>query len=399
MPTDAASARAEALGPLVEPVAELTAEQSARASRQMILPEIGDLGQRRLANARVLVVGAGGLGSACIPYLVGTGIGTIGIVDDDTVELSNLHRQITHTTADIGREKTDSLADAARRLDPTVCVQRHTVRLSAANVREILSGYDLVIDGSDNFATRYLVNDAAELIGVPLVWGAILQHHGQVGVAWHAHGPGYRDLFPHPPEPGAVPSCAVGGVLPGLCGTIGSLLATEALKLITGAGNPLIGRVLIYDALAARFQEVAYERDPHALPITHLVDLEPHCVVSAADTVTAAELSERMRRGSAVRLLDVREAEEWHSNRIRGSQWSPLSQLSTALAADSDQWVTTAAEPLILVCAGGVRAQRAAAQFLVAGYNSVAVLEGGLAAFEHIAADLVERSNHSDEYS
>lgn len=399
MSTDAITEVTGRPGPLVEPGPALTSEQRARASRQIILPGMGDEAQRRLANARVLVIGAGGLGSASIPYLVGAGIGTIGIVDDDTVELSNLHRQITHTTADIGRTKTESLADAATRLDPAVRVHQHALRLSAANAREVLADYDLVIDGSDNFATRYLVNDAAKLVGIPLIWGAILQHHGQISVAWHAHGPGYRDLFPQPPEPGSVPSCSVGGVLPGLCGTIGSLLATEALKLITGTGTPLIGRVLIYDALAARFQELPYGRDPHAEPVTELIDLEPLCAPVTVQKVSATELAERMLRRSTTRLLDVREEEEWQSHRIRGSVWLPLSALSTALAADVEAFAVPKAEPVVVVCALGIRAQRAAAQLVAVGFTSVEVLAGGLQAFDEIAAEFVDRPGANDAAS
>lgn len=194
--------------PLVEAGEALTGEQAERAARQMLLPGFGELAQRRLRAARVLVIGAGGLGSASVPYLAGAGVGTIGIVDDDVVELSNLHRQIAHGTADVGRRKVASLAEAARSIDPGVRVVEHDLRLTSANALEIFGAYDLVIDGSDNFPTRYLSNDAAQLAGIPLVWGAILGYHGQLGVAWHARGPGYRDLFPVPPAPDEVVTCA-----------------------------------------------------------------------------------------------------------------------------------------------------------------------------------------------
>jgi len=378
-------------GPLVAPGPALSDEQRIRASRQMLLPGLGDEGQRRLRAARVLVIGGGGLGSASIPYLVGSGVGTIGIVDDDAVELSNLHRQITHTVADLGRAKTDSLADAAARLDPDVLVRRHTVRLSAGNALDVLRDYDLVIDGSDNFATRYLVNDAAQLRGIPLVWGAILQHHGQVSVAWHAYGPGYRDLFPDPPTPGAVPSCSVGGVLPGLCGTIGSLLATEALKIITGMGEPLIGRVLVYDALAARFSEVPYARDPEGEPATELVDFEVWCEpeAGAVPTIGADALAERIRAGEPVSLLDVREAHEWADLRIRGAAWSPLSALADSIV-DAAAFVVAAPARTTIVCAHGVRAVRAAEMLIAAGAERVDVLAGGLTEFAAVANELVE---------
>src|SRR5690606_11174957 len=278
---------------------------------QISLPGFGEEAQRRLAAARVLVIGAGGLGSASVPYLAGAGVGTIGVVDDDVVELSNLHRQIAHSTADIGRSKTASLADTVHALDPSITVIEHCDRLTSQNALDIFSQYDLVLDGSDNFPTRYLANDAASLAGIPLVWGAILQYHGQVGVAWHSRGPGYRDLFPVPPEPGTVPDCAAGGVLPGLCGTVGSLLATEAMTLIAGVGEPLVGRVLVYDALAARTREIEFGRDPEAEPVTELIDYALFCGSSedefgAPESATAAELAEALRSAGQSVLIDVR---------------------------------------------------------------------------------------------
>src|SRR5918993_2390396 len=216
-------------GPLVEPGPRLTPDRIARFSRQLMLPGFGELAQRRLAAARVLVVGAGGLGSALVPYLAGAGVGTIGIADDDIVELSNLHRQVSHGVADLGRLKVDSLAETVASIDPQCRVVRHPLRLTAANLGGILADYDLIVDGSDNFPTRYLTNDAAVLAGIPLVWGAILRFHGQAGLSWNAHGPTYRDLFPLPPTPHEVLSCEGGGVLPSICGTIGSLMATEVV--------------------------------------------------------------------------------------------------------------------------------------------------------------------------
>ena len=241
-------------GPLVAPVTGAEPYDWARVSRQLVLPEFGDEAQRRVAGARVLIIGAGGLGCTSAPLLAGAGVGTIGLVDDDVVELSNLHRQVAHRTETIGRPKVDSLAEALEALNPDVRVNRHQFRLTSLNAANLFANYDLVIDGSDNFETRYLTDDAARLTGEPVVWGAIQQYSGQLSVAWHRYGAGYRDVFPEPSVAGL--DCAGGGVLPSLCGTIGSLLATEALKLITGLGDPLIGRVLVYEALHARMQEV-----------------------------------------------------------------------------------------------------------------------------------------------
>lgn len=248
------SQKAARPGPLVAPVAGPQPYDWVRASRQLVLPEFGDEAQRRVAGARVLIVGAGGLGCASAPLLAGAGVGTIGLVDDDVVELSNLHRQVAHRTATVGRPKVDSLAEALEALNPDVQVNRHQLRLTAENAAALFASYDLVIDGSDNFDTRYLTDDTARLSDMPVVWGAIQQYSGQLSVAWHRYGAGYRDVFPEPPAAGM--DCSGGGVLPSLCGTIGSLLATEALKLITGLGDPLIGRVLVYEALHARMQEV-----------------------------------------------------------------------------------------------------------------------------------------------
>lgn len=390
-------------GPAVVPGPPLNAEQRARAERQLTLPGFSEEAQRRLANARVLVIGAGGLGSASIPYLVGAGVGSgagkIGILDDDVVELSNLHRQVSHTTANLGRAKTDSLTEAAHRLDPGVNVVTHTLHLTSDNAREIFTHYDLVIDGSDNFPTRYLTNDAAQLTGIPLVWGAILQHHGQVGVAWHEYGPGYRDLFPSPPEPGMVPSCAVGGVLPGLCGTVGSLLATEALKVITGIGRLLIGRVLVYDALAARTREIPYGRDPQAAPVTELIDYELFCAGPdpEPERIEATELARLIRAGAAPMLIDVRTPQERNEARIAGSRGVPLDEIEAAAGSGSPLAEAFAAivgasdTPLLIHCATDPRSVRAAQLFARDGVRAQ-VVAGGIVEFAQVAPELIERN-------
>lgn len=412
-------------GPLVEPAPELTSLQSARAERQMLLPGFGAEAQRRLAAARVLVIGAGGLGSACVPYLVGAGVGSgeradgrhgaIGVVDDDVVELSNLHRQIAHGTADVGRSKVDSIARTALAIDPGARIEPHARRLTAENALELFAGYDLVIDGSDNFPTRYLANDAAELTGIPLVWGAILQYHGQLGVAWHAHGPGYRDLFPRPPAPEDVLDCGAGGVLPGLCGTVGSLLATEAMKLIAGLGEPLIGRVLLYDALAARTRELEIRRDPRAVPVTGLVDYELFCAggdsaggedaaaVALPVPIDAAGLAAELRSGRAVRLIDVRTAEEHLRRRIAGAESLPLAELEELLAAGvgtgggAGRAEDLLSGPLVLHCERDPRSIRAAMLLAEAGFASeaegapgVRYLRGGIRTLAEVAPELVE---------
>lgn len=251
-------------GPLVEPLPEDVPIDAVRASRQLALPGFGEVAQRRLANSRVLVIGAGGLGCSTVPLLAGAGVGTIGLIDDDVVELSNLHRQITHRTADLGCPKVAALAEVVAGLNDAVHVETHPQRLTAENAAVLFARYDLVIDGSDNFETRYLSNDTAHAVDRPLVWGAISQYAGQVGVAWHRYGPGYRDVFPEPPGADGALSCAAGGVLPSVCGVIGSLLANESLKLLTGLGEPLLGRVLVFDALRARMREVRVARDPLA---------------------------------------------------------------------------------------------------------------------------------------
>ena len=381
--------------PLVEPSAPLAPERIARFSRQIMLPGFGELAQRRLAAARVLVVGAGGLGSALVPYLAGAGVGTIGIADDDVVELSNLHRQVSHGVADVGRLKVDSLADSVAAIDPECRVVRHAERLSAANVRDILAHYDVVVDGSDNFPTRYLTNDAALLEGKPLVWGAILRYHGQVGLAWHAHGPTYRDLFPVPPSPDEVLSCELGGVLPTLCATVGALMAGEVVKLITGIGEVLLGRVLTIDALSGRSREITYESIADAPEITSLIDYEVFCGVDGAANaaqaeasgapISAAELLRRMRSGEQLRLLDVREPVEAALRRIDGSELVPLGDLAAGAEPQAGDGA------LVVYCEQDTRSRRAARLLRERGHHDVVYLAGGIDAFSSVAGELVHR--------
>lgn len=366
---------------LVQPGPPLTGLRGARYSRQIMLPDFGETAQRRLANARVLVVGAGGLGSASIPYLTSAGVGTIGVVDDDTVELSNLHRQVAHSLDDVGRRKVDSIAATVAAIDPDACVTTHDLRLNSSNIMGILADYDLVLDGSDNFPTRYLTNDAAALSHKPLVWGAILRYSGQASVAWADAGPTYRDLFPQPPAPGDVPSCSEAGVLPGVCAVIGAIMATETLKLITGIGEPLIGRVTTYDALTGRYRELDYARDPNATPITGLIDyaafcgLDRHEQATAPARLTPEQLATRLAAGDPLQLIDVREPFEAAIAQIDGSDLIPLGRLRQSLARIRTD------VPVVLYCHHGPRSQQGAALLRQAGMADVTVLAGGIDAY------------------
>ena len=366
---------------LVEPGPELPPEHIARYSRQLMLPGFGEQAQRRLGAARVLVIGAGGLGSALVPVLAGSGIGTIGVIDDDTVELSNLPRQLSHGVADIGRPKLDSLADTVRAIDPGITVIRHAERATAATLPELLAGYDLLVDGSDNFPTRYLADDAARLAGKPLVWGSILRFQGQLGVA--VPEAGFRDLFPVPPAADEVLSCELGGVLPSLCTAIGSFMATEVVKLVTGLGEPLVGRVLFYDALTARTREIAFERAADAAPVTGLVDYDLFCGVADDDlpAVSAAELLGRIRDARLVRLLDVREPHEVALRRIPGAEPLPLGALEGGAdpvsAPDSDLVVYCEQDPRSRRAVRALRDRGIAALYLSGGIRAFAAVGGG----------------------
>ncbi|MEP6797033.1 MAG: molybdopterin-synthase adenylyltransferase MoeB, partial [Lapillicoccus sp.] len=282
-------------GPRGFVTAPLSRAEVARYSRHILLPDVGMAGQERLAGARVLVVGAGGLGSPALLYLAAAGVGTLGIVDADVVETSNLQRQVVHSDADVGRLKTESAAETVAAVNPHVTVVRHDVRLDSGNALEVLRGYDIVLDGTDNFPTRYLVGDACALLGIPHVWGSIYRFDGQVSVWWAGHGPCYRCVFPQPPPPGAVPSCAEGGVLGVLCAAIGSVQATEAVKLILGIGEPLLGRLLVHDALRMTWDTLPVRRDPGCAVCgddpsitvdTGLVDYDAFCGLPPASTAS-----------------------------------------------------------------------------------------------------------------
>jgi len=380
------------LPPLVEPAAELTRAEVARYSRHLLLPDFGIKGQKRLKNARVLVIGAGGLGSPALLYLAAAGVGTLGVVDFDVVEESNLQRQIIHGQSDIGRLKADSARDAIAEVNPLVTVRVHPYRLEPDNAVELFVDYDLVVDGADNFATRYLVNDAAVLAGKPYVWGSIYRFTGQVSVFWEdapdgpdgeKRGLNYRDLYPDPPPPGLVPSCAEGGVLGVLCASIASVMGTEAVKLITGIGESLLGRLLIYDALAMSYRTIAIRKDPQAPPITALADYDVLCGTAGAVAGTddaglsPAELKDLLDSGAAVALIDVREPGEWEINRIDGARLIPKSVLESA---GGPALLPAGCIP-VLYCKSGARSAQALAALTAAGVAGALHLRGGITAW------------------
>jgi sulfur-carrier protein adenylyltransferase/sulfurtransferase len=373
------------LPPLVEPAESLTISEVRRYSRHLIIPDVAMIGQKRLKNAKVLCVGAGGLGSPALMYLAAAGVGTLGIVEFDVVDESNLQRQIIHGQSDIGRPKADSARDTIAEINPLVNVLVHNVRLDNDNVLEIFGQYDLIVDGTDNFATRYLVNDACVLLDKPYVWGSIYRFDGQASVFWDSHGPNYRDLYPDPPPPGMVPSCAEGGVLGVLCASIGSIMATEAIKLITGVGETLLGRLMIYDALEMSYHEVSIRKDPNAPKITQLIDYEAFCGVlseeaqaaAAGSTITARELKELIDSDKPIELIDVREPAEWEIVRIPGAVLIPKDQIlrGDALAGLPQD------RQIVMYCKTGVRSAETLAAVKNAGFADAVHVQGGVTAW------------------
>ncbi|WP_329107012.1 adenylyltransferase/sulfurtransferase MoeZ [Micromonospora sp. NBC_01699] len=380
------------LPPLVEPAAELTVEEIRRYSRHLIIPDVGVEGQKRLKNARVLCVGAGGLGSPALMYLAAAGVGTLGIVDFDTVDESNLQRQIIHGQSDIGRPKAESAAATVREINPLVNVVIHNTALDRDNVRELFGQYDLIVDGTDNFATRYMVNDAAVLLGKPYVWGSIYRFDGQASVFWAEHGPCYRCLYPEPPPPGMVPSCAEGGVLGVLCASIGSIQVTEAIKLLTGIGEPLVGRLTVYDALEMEYRKIKVRKDPGCVlcgenpTVTDLLeDYEDFCGAVSTEaqdavvgsTITASELKDWQDTGKDHFLIDVREPAEFEIVRIPGSTLIPKGEILSgeALARLPQD------RQIVLHCKSGVRSAEALAALKAAGFRDAVHVQGGVLAW------------------
>jgi adenylyltransferase/sulfurtransferase len=377
---------------LVSPGPALTVDEVRRYSRHLIIPDVAMAGQQRLMNAKVLCVGAGGLGSPALMYLAAAGVGTIGIAEFDTVDESNLQRQIIHGQSDIGKSKAQSAKEKISEINPYVQVITHEVRLDNSNVKEIFSQYDIIVDGTDNFATRYLVNDACVLLKKPYVWGSIYRFDGQASVFWAEYGPCYRCLYPEPPPPGMVPSCAEGGVLGVLCATIGSIQTTEAIKVITGVGEPMIGSLMIYDALEMSFRKIKVRKDPNC-PLCGdnptqsdlLPDYDAFCGVlsDAAEvavkdsTISVTELADKIGANDDFYLVDVREPSEFEIVRIPGSHLIPKQGFldGTVLATLPQD------KPIILHCKSGVRSAECLAILKGAGFADATHVAGGVIAW------------------
>ncbi|ASR89417.1 MULTISPECIES: molybdopterin-synthase adenylyltransferase MoeB [Alcaligenes] len=385
------------LPPLVEPGEPLSREEVNRYSRHLLIPNVGMEGQRRIKNAKVLVIGAGGLGSPTLLYLAAAGVGTLGIIDFDRVDESNLQRQIIHTVDSIGELKVESAKRAIQKLNPHIKVETYTDRLEPDTAVELFSRYDLILDGTDNFATRYLVNDACMLADKPYVWGSIFRFEGQVSVFWE-NAPGgiglnYRDLYPEPPPPELAPSCAQGGVFGVLCASIASIMSTEAIKLITGIGDPLIGRLIAYDALDMCYRELPIRRLPNRTPVTELGDYQTFCGLNPpADAMaipvpvmTVLELKERLDQAQAPVLVDVRDPNEWEIVNIPGAILMPKSptvaaEILTAFGPNAD---------LVISCRSGARSKAVCEELIKLNAPKVRNLEGGVLAWvEQVAPEL-----------
>jgi len=369
---------------------ELNNDEVARYSRHLIMPEVGMDGQLKLKSASVLCIGAGGLGSPVAMYLGAAGVGRIGIVDFDVVDYSNLQRQVIHGTPDVGRPKLDSARDRLNAINPEVTVETHDVALSSENALALLANYDVIVDGTDNFPTRYLVNDACVILGKPNVYGSIFRFEGQASVFATKDGPCYRCLYPEPPPPGLVPSCAEGGVLGILPGVIGTIQATEAVKIIIGVGEPLINRFMIYDALRMKFRELKLRKDPECPvcgdtpTVTELIDYEQFCGITGAVTddvssealdTTVKDLKTRIDGKDKVLVLDVREPQEFQICRIPGSTLIPLNDLPQRLAELEGY------KDMVVHCKSGVRSAKAVKLLHEAGFSDAKNLRGGILAW------------------
>jgi adenylyltransferase/sulfurtransferase len=377
------------LSPLVEPTEELSNYEISRYSRHLLIPDVGLEGQKRLKNSRVLVIGAGGLGSPVLLYLAAAGVGTLGIIDFDVVDESNLQRQIIHGQSDVGRFKSRSAQDSITELNPYVRVQLHNERLEVSNALEIISGYDLIVDGTDNFSTRYLVNDACVLAGKPYVWGSIFRFEGQASVFWEdapgGRGLNYRDLYPEPPPAEMAPSCAEGGVLGILCASIGSIMATEAIKLITGLGESLLGRLAVYDALDMTFKFIPLRRAPVRTPITGLIDYQEFCGLKRPAAVDRAgvpiisplELKKIRESGIDMQLIDVRGIEEWNIVRIEGANHIPKNRMMSEEVLSR----LNKEDFIVVHCKMGVRSRDVLVEMQKQGFTNVKSLDGGILAW------------------
>jgi sulfur-carrier protein adenylyltransferase/sulfurtransferase len=384
--------------PLVEPAAELTTDEVRRYSRHLIIPDVGMSGQKRLKNAKVLVIGAGGLGSPALLYLAAAGVGTLGIAEFDEVDESNLQRQVIHGQSDIGRPKAESARDSIREINPLVDVVVHNERLDNDNVKRVFEGYDLIVDGTDNFATRYMVNDAAYFLGIPYVWGSIYRFDGQASVFAPMLGddlPCYRCLYPEPPPPGMVPSCAEGGVLGVLCASIGSIQVNEAIKLLTGIGDPLVGKLMIYDALEMEYRKLKVRKDPNCAlcgdhpTVTDLIDYDAFCgavsdeaaEAAAGSTISVTQLEQMLKEREAGErdfvLVDVREPNEYEINKIPGSVLIPKGEFLNGNALGQ----LPADKQIVMHCKSGVRSAETLAIVKGAGYGDAVHVGGGVVAW------------------
>ncbi|CAN5348786.1 adenylyltransferase/sulfurtransferase MoeZ [soil metagenome] len=392
---------------LVAPADELTIDEVRRYSRHLIIPDVGMTGQKRLKNAKVLVIGAGGLGSPALLYLAAAGVGTIGIAEFDEVDESNLQRQIIHGQSDIGRPKAESARDSIKEANPYVHVVVHNERLDNDNVLQVFEGYDLIVDGTDNFATRYMVNDAAYFLKIPYVWGSIYRFDGQASVFWpHAvdengesvEAPCYRCLYPEPPPPGMVPSCAEGGVLGVLCASIGSIQVNEAIKVITGIGDPAVGKLVIYDALELEWRKLKVRKDPNCAlcgehaTVTELIDYDAFCGAiseeaadaAAGSTISVVQLEHMLKeRAEGTRdfvLVDVREPNEYEINKIPGSVLIPKGDFLNGSALEQLPPID-ANKPIVMHCKSGVRSAETLAIVKGAGYADAVHVGGGVVAW------------------
>ncbi len=379
------------LPPLSAPIGEMSRAEVARYSRHLIIPDVGITGQKRLKNARVLVIGAGGLGSPTLMYLAAAGVGTIGIVDFDVVDESNLQRQVIHGQSDIGIAKAQSAKNSMLEINPHIEVITHEYALTNHNAVELFAQYDLILDGADNFATRYLVNDAAILAKKPYVWGSIYRFEGQIAVFWEdapdGLGINYRDLYPQAPPPGMVPSCAEGGVLGILCATIGSIMGTEAIKLICGIGETLLGRLMVYDALAMTFRTVRIRKDAAGAKVTALIDYDDFCGVvsdqaqraASGSTLTPAELKSRIDDGDPMVVIDVREPIEWDIVHLSEAMLIPMGEFESGegLAKVPHD------RPAVVYCRTGIRSAEVLAMLKDAGFADAKHLQGGITAWAH----------------
>jgi len=373
--------------PLVNPGPALSGEQARRYSRQIVIPQIQASGQERIRNAKVLCIGAGGLGSPALMYLAAAGVGTIGIVDFDTVDETNLHRQILYGQSDIGKKKVEVARTKIQESNPLVTVNTYSVRITTTNVLEIMTDYDIIIDATDNFATRYLINDAAVLLNKPYVWGSVNRFDGQAAIFWSSLGPCYRCLHPTPPAPGTVQNCAEAGVLGVLCASIASMQVNEVIKAITGIGELQIGKLMIYEALEAEYSKIDIHKNPHCVicsenptQVNLLENYESFCGVASAPEISVEDLKKKFAANDDFILIDVREPEEFASSRIPGSVLIPKAAFFDATALDR----LPRDKEIILHCRSGVRSAHCLAIIQGAGFMNSRHLSGGILAWEKL---------------